>query len=272
MGLTRQASRTRSDRSVGLFVLDYLRVKTFYPRPPVARALAHALAFATVLSDPRTSTTPPLSSPNAARAASIPSSNEPASSSLSSPNAAPSRGTLRRVGGEELCRVVLVPLRRVVPRGDERLRLRCSFPPPATSTVVKTTISIFARTISRRNPTWSLSAAIATTAAIFVARGKNLSRRRRRRRRRLGRVRAVRHQPPTRIVPGHDHLETPRGFGAFESASHVFVVDGPRRASVSILRRAPLPRVKTRRRRARGAFSRWCGPNRDMRTPDITRS
>ena len=246
MGLTRRASRTRSDRSVGLlFYLssgeDILPASSpRRPRPRPRPRLRHGVERS------EDEYHPPSSVPQrrARRVYSL----------LQRARRRRSRA-LRRVGrGEELRRVVLVPLRRLVPRGDERLRLRRSFPPPATSTVVKTTASIFARTISRRNPTWSLSAAIATTAAIFVARGKT-SRRRRRRRRRLGRVRAVRHQPPTRIVPGHDHLEAPRGFGAFESASHVFVVDGPPRSSVSILRRAP-PRVKTRRRRARGARSR----------------
>ena len=56
MGLTRRASRTRSDRSVGL--LFYLSSGEDITASSPAAAPSPALAFATVLSDPRT--VPPL--------------------------------------------------------------------------------------------------------------------------------------------------------------------------------------------------------------------
>ena len=262
MVLTRQASRTRSDRSVGLFVLpsgeDILPASSRRARPRPRPRLRHGVERSEDEYHP-----PSL----------VPQSRARRVYSLLQRARRRRSRALRRVGrGEELCRVVLVPLRRLVPRGDERLRLRCSFPPPATSTVVKTTISIFARTISRRNPTWSLSAAIATTAAIFVARGKT------------SRVVAVaaaadsgvcapsatNHQPesfPETITskhPGDSARSSPRRTCSSSTATARLRLDPPARP--------PPARKNATTASARRAFSRWCGPNRDMRTPDITRS
>ena len=187
----------------------YLRVKTSYPRPPGPRALAHALAFATVLSDPRTSTTPSLV-PKAALRLFPPPTSPPSSLSR-----APSRGTRRGTPSSSSSP------RRVVPRDDERLRLRRSFPP---------------RDVHRRQDHYIYFRAnhLAEKSDVVLIRRHRHHRRDFRRARKNLRRRAAahsgvcapsaQHQPES--FPDTITSKTPRGFGAFESASHVFVVDG----------------------------------------------